>query len=273
MSTIPGSGQARAAARHVAGWVPPLARLGYAAKGIVYGIVGVIAVRAAMAGGGPRGSTEALATLADEPGGKLALLLIALGLLGHVVWRLVQATMDPEHPGRSDGKRIGMRLFYAVSGVIYGALAWTAWRLSRGYGGGGEDGQEIWISKLLAQPFGTWLVMLAGLGVVGYGVHQLVKAWKGDVNRKMEGADAATGGWARTIGRIGTGARGLVLLPIGWFVFRAGRHYNASEAVDTGEVLRMLERGWLLAAVGLGLLAYGVHQVLKAFHRRIGRPA
>ncbi|GAB3732009.1 DUF1206 domain-containing protein [Luteimonas pelagia] len=273
MSTIPGSGPARQAAREVAGWVPPLARIGYAAKGIVYGIVGVIAVRAATAGGGPRGSTEALATLADEPGGRLVLLLIALGLLGHVVWRLVQAILDPEHPGRADGKRVGMRLFYVVSAVVYGALGWTAWRLSRGAGGGDGDGQEIWIAKLLAQPFGTWLVMLAGLGVVGYGVHQLVKAWKGDVNRRMEGADAATRGWARTIGRIGTGARGLVLLPIGWFVFRAGRYYNASEAVDTGEVLRMLERGWLLAAVGLGLLAYGVHQVLKAFHRRIGRPA
>jgi hypothetical protein len=166
-----------------------------------------------------------------------------------------------------------MRLFYALSGVIYGALAWTAWRLSRGAGGGEGDGQEIWISKLLAQPFGTWLVMLAGLGVIGYGVHQLVKAWKGDVNRRMEGADAATRGWARTIGRIGTGARGLVLLPIGWFVFQAGRHYNASEAADTGEVLRMLERGWLLVAVGLGRLASGVHLGLKACPRWIGRPA
>jgi hypothetical protein len=263
---------ARIAARRVAGWVPPLARFGYAAKGVVYMLVGWLAARAGIAGGRAGSTTEALATLAREDGGRLALLVVALGLLAHVLWRGVQALLDPEHAGR-DAKRIGMRLFYLLSGAVYGALGWTAWRLSQGAGGGDGEGQRIWIARLLEQPFGAWLVMLAGLGVAGYGIHQLRKAWKGDVNRRMEGADAATGGWARTIGRIGTGARGLVLLPIGWFVFQAGRQYRADAAADTGEVLRMVDTPWLLAAVGLGLLLYGVHQLIKAVYRRIARPA
>ena len=63
------------------------------------------------------------------------------------------------------------------------------------------------------------------------------------------------------------------MLPLGWFVFNAGRLYRASAAADTGEVLRMLGHGGLLAAVGLGLVAYGVHQIAKAIYRRIERPA
>lgn len=273
MSSLPRQIQARAAAHQVAAWVPPVARLGYAAKGVVYGLVGWIALRAATGAGEADGAAGALAELSREEGGQAMLLAIALGLLAHVAWRLVQATLDPEHSG-VDAKRVGMRLFYLVSAVIYGALGWTAWRLSQGAAGTGDgEGQELWIAALLEQPFGTWLVMLAGIGVVGYGVHQLAKAFRGDVNRRMEGADAATAGWARGIGRIGTGARGLVLLPMGWFVFNAGRLYRADAAADSGEVLRMVEHDWLLALVGLGLVAYGLHQLLKAVYRRVDRPA
>ena len=258
------------AAREVASWVPPMARLGYAAKGVVYLLIGFIAFKAANAAGSPEGASGALASLRDESGGKLMLMLIALGLLGHVLWRLVQAAMDPEHPGDKDAKRIAMRLFYLLSAVIYGSLAYTAWQLSRGSGGGsgGGEGQEVWINKVLGMPAGSWLVMAAGIGVIAYGLHQIVKALRGDVNSHMQQNSRAV----TTLGRIGTGARGLVLMPIGWFVFNAGRHYSASTAADTGEVLQMLDRGGLLAIVGLGLFAYGLHQIAKAVYRRINRP-
>lgn len=266
-----------AAARQVAGWVPPVARAGYAAKGVVYVLLGYIAFKAGLASGEPEGTTGALQSLADERGGHLMLMLIAVGLLAHVVWRLVQALLDPEHH-ESGAKRIFMRMFYALSAVIYGSLAYTAWQLARLGKAEGGEGSEIWIARVLDKPFGAWLVMAAGLGVIGYGLHQLVKAGRGDVNRHMEVGRTGPGGAATSravtaIGRIGTAARGLVLLPLGWFVFNAGRWYRASTAADTGEVLQMLERGGLLAAVGLGLLAYGVHQIAKAVYRRIERPA
>lgn len=259
-------------ARHkVAGWVPPMARLGYAAKGVVYALIGGIAIKAAATSGGAEGHVGALASLTDESGGRLALLVIAIGLLCHVSWRLVQALVDPEHP-RTDARRVGMRLFYLFSALAYGSMAFTAWQLGQG-GRAERDGHEVWIARLLQQPFGTWLVMLAGLGVMAYGVHQLIKAFRGDVNKRIEprGADTVRG--VALVGRIGTGARGFVLLPIGWFVFNAGRYFRASEAADTGEVLKMLGHGWLLGAVGAGLLAYGLHQFAKAMYRRIDRPA
>ncbi|MFP7722705.1 DUF1206 domain-containing protein [Lysobacter sp. A3-1-A15] len=263
-------GNGRAALNEVASWVPPVARIGYAAKGIVYGLVGGIAVKAGLAAGGPSGTQESLASLTDEQGGRIMLMAIAVGLLCHVAWRFVQALLDPEHVD-SGAKRVAMRLFYALSGVIYASLAVTAWQLSRGEGAGG-DGQQVWVARLLDQPMGAWLVMAAGLGVAGYGIHQLVKAAKGDVNKRMGASGGHTSRGLTLVGRIGTAARGLVLLPVGWFTFRAGRLYSAEAAADTGEVLHMLGGGTLLALVGLGLLAYGVHQFAKAIYRRIEQP-
>lgn len=258
----------------VAAWVPPLARLGYAAKGLVYLLVGGIAMRAASSPGGEEagGPTQALASLADGSAGRSILAVIAIGLMAHVLWRLVQAVLDPEH-GEGGAKRLGMRVFYAISAAAYGSLAVTAWQLSRGDRGSEGGGHEVWIAKLLSQPFGTFLVMAAGVGVMTYGLHQLVKAAKGDVNRRMQASDDTTQRGLRAVGRVGTAARGLVLLPIGWFVFSAGRHYRAAVAADTGEVLRMLDNGPLLVAVGLGLAAYGLHQIGKALFRNIERPA
>lgn len=265
-------GNAGQAAHRVAGWIPPLARLGYAAKGVVYGLIGWIALRAGMEAGSPEGTTGALASLTDESGGRIMLVLIAVGLLCHTMWRLVQAFLDPEHPGDKDAKRIGMRVFYGLSAVIYGSLAYTAWQLSQGERSGSGDSQQVWVQKLLEQPFGTWLVMLAGIGVMAYGLHQIYKSWKGDINRRMTGTDAEVSRGVRIVGRVGTAARGLVLLPVGWFVFAAGREFRAEEAADTGEVLGMLGQGWLLMAVALGLIAYGLHQVAKAIYRRIEQP-
>lgn len=260
-----------ATVQEVAGWVPPIARLGYAAKGVVFALVGWIAIRAAMATGDPGGATQALASLTDERGGRLVLMVIAIGLLAHVFWRMVQALLDPEHSA-TNAKRIAVRLFYALSAVIYASLAWTAWQLSRGERTGSDNGHEIWVARLLEQPFGQWLVMLAGVGVIGYGLHQLVKAARGDVDRRMQPGGQIDPGWLNLIGRIGVAARGLVLLPIGWFVFAAGREFRAQAAADLDEVMQMLGHGWLLAAVGVGLIAYGLHQIAKAVYRRIERP-
>lgn len=262
----------RAASHKVAAWVPPVARVGYAAKGVVYGLVGWIAVKAATASGGAKGTSEALASLTSKHGGQIMLLLIAVGLFAHVAWRVVQALLDPEHQ-HTGGKRTAMRLFYGLSAVIYFSLAVTAWQLSQGHGGGSGNSQQIWVGKLLSKPFGTWLVMLTGIGVMAYGLQQLVKAARGDVNKRMGASDATMSRGLRIVGRIGTAARGVVLLPIGWFVFQAGRQYHAATAADTGQVLQMLGHHGLLAAVGLGLMAYGLHQLGKAVYRRIERPA
>ncbi|MGJ3250840.1 MAG: DUF1206 domain-containing protein, partial [Elainellaceae cyanobacterium] len=148
--------------KETAQWIEKLARFGYAAKGVVYSLVGILAFQAAFNWGGRvTGSKGAFQTIANQTFGTVLLFLVAAGLVGYVIWRFVQAIYDPEHNDEG-GETIGRRLSYLISGLIYGSLAFAAFRIvfnggssSRG-GGGSSSSQQT--ATLLAQPFGQWLV-------------------------------------------------------------------------------------------------------------------
>ena len=250
-------------------WIPPVARIGFAARGLVYGLIGGIAIHAALAGGAAKSPKQALASMGQQSGGKALLLAMAAGLVCFVAWQLVRAVLDPEHDDAS-GKRVFRRAHFALTAVVYGALAFTALRLCVGHGGSSHP-QKIWIGRLLAQPFGPWLAMGLGVAVIGFGMHQIYAGVAGRLPLHLRPCRRAVQQTVRTCGRIGITARGLVMLPIGWFVLQAGWYYSASKAADTGQVLSMLGHGWLVA-VGAGLAAYGVHEFALALLRRIDPP-
>lgn len=252
--------------RQVAAWVAPLARLGYAAKGVVYLLMGYLATRAALAAGSPSGAPGALRE-ALTAGGPWLVLALGLGLLAHVAWRAVQALLDPENPGT--GFRAGARLFHLLSGLVYGSLALSAFHLWQGRRDAGEDDAEHFAAVLMAQPFGRWLVAAVGLGILGYGVHQFVQAWRGDVARRLGVGGPDRHRLVVAIGRFGTAARGVVLGVVGSFFVDAARRFDPAQAGGTDEALRWLGHGWLLAAVAVGLAAYGVFQIAKARYRVI----
>lgn len=257
-------------------WVERLARLGYLAKGIVYTIVGVLAVQAAFGSGGQTTDTKgALGAIAAQPFGKFLLALLTVGLIGYVVWRFVQAVQDPEHKG-DDAKGWATRLGYAGSGLIYASLAFTAIGLIRGSGGGGGgNSKQDWTARLLAQPFGQWLVGLVGALVIGFGFYQLYKAYKAKFRKKMKLQEMSPTEetWATRIGRFGLGARGVVFCIIGFFLLQAARQSDASEVRGLDGVLQSLAQQpygpWLLGIVALGLVAYGIHMAVQARYIRI----
>jgi hypothetical protein len=257
-------------------WVERLARLGYLAKGIVYAIVGVLAVQAAFGAGGQTTDTKgALSAIAAQPFGKFLLALLTVGLIGYVVWRFVQAVQDPEHKG-DDAKGWATRLGYAVSGLIYASLAFTAIGLIRGSGGGGGgNSEQDWTARLLAQPFGQWLVGLVGAFVIGLGFYQLYQAYKAKFRKqmKLQEMSPTEETWATRIGRFGLGARGVVFCIIGFFLLQAARQSDASEVRGLDGVLQSLAQQpygpWLLGIVALGLVAYGIHMAVQARYIRI----
>ncbi|HEX6036928.1 DUF1206 domain-containing protein [Longimicrobium sp.] len=266
---------ARRAAAETAPWVQRLARLGYAAKGVVYIIIGYVAADAAFSPAEQvQGSRGALNTILQQPFGKVLLGIVALGLAGYVLWKAVQAVMDPEHKG-SDAKGMGARIGYGISGVLYAGLTLEAVRMLRGHGGGQGDGAQHWTGMVMDKPFGRWLVGLVGLGIAGYGVYQLVRAFKSDLTKKLnlEGSAVATRRRVVALGKAGMAARGVVFLIIGWLVLQSARHYNASEAQGLeGALVKLREAPagpWVLAAVALGLIAYGIFQLVKARYRTI----
>lgn len=266
---------ARRAARESAPWVQRLARLGYAAKGVVYMIVGYIAADAAF---GPaervEGSNGALGTILRQPFGKVLLGIVALGLAGYVLWKAVEALLDPEHKG-SDAKGALARVGYGISAVLYAGLTLEAVRLLRGAGGGQDDGAQHWTALVMDKPFGRVIVGLAGVGILGYGVYELVRAFKSDIAKKLhlEGSAVATRQRVVAVGRAGMSARGVVFGIIGWLVLQAALRYDPSRAQGLEGALVTLREAaygpWLLGLVALGLIAYGVFQLVKARYRVI----
>src|SRR5918997_6489379 len=101
---------AEKAARHASPWVEWIARFGYAAKGVVYMVMGILAVLAAVEAGG--GSTTdqngAFQTIEEAPFGQVLLGVVAVGLMGYVLWRSIQAVADPDGEGLGP-KALGKR--------------------------------------------------------------------------------------------------------------------------------------------------------------------
>lgn len=265
---------AKQAAHEAGPWIEWLARFGYAAKGTVYTLVGLLALQAAFSGRQATDSRGALAMVLDQPLGRALLAIIAVGLFGYALWRLVSATLNPENRGG------WTRAAYAVTAAIYAGLALEAARLAAGMaqGGGGGDRTSHWTARALSQPLGKWLVVLAGLVIAGYGLRQLYKAYTVELDRRLDlGAmDPDARRWTIRAGRFGMAARGVVFGIIGIFLVLAALHTNPSEARGLGGALRTLERQpygpWLLGVIAGGLVAYGAYEIVNARYRRI-KPA
>jgi hypothetical protein len=255
-----------------------LARLGYGARGVVYGLVGALALLAAIGSGGQTGgSRSALQTLLTQPFGRVWLGVIALGLAGFCIWRILEAITDADHHG-TDAKGWGIRGAHLVSGLIYGSLAVTALGLTLGWGGGGgseEARAQDSTAWLMAQPFGRWLVGLVGLAIAGAGLSFLWKGWRGDVAQYLA-LPAGSRNWIISLGRLGFAARGVVFMIVGAFLILAAWHSNSKEAHGLGGALDALQQqpyGWLLLALtALGLFAFGVFGLVQARYRHIDAP-
>lgn len=264
----PGAGAAGGGVgREAAPYVETLARAGYATKGLVYMLVGGLAALAALGPGGrTTGSTGALASIAGSTPGRIVLGLIALGLAGYVFWGLVRAGLDPENDGA------GKRAYYALTAAIYGLLAFESARLALGAGGAAAGGAEHWSAVVMRQPLGNVLLGAAGIALAAFGLQQVWRAWRSDVGRRLAlGAlSRSARTWAIRVGRFGLAARGVVLGIIGAYLVVAAMQAAPAEARDVGEVLSTMEQSpWLLAAVALGLVAYGLFNLIRARYRVI----
>jgi hypothetical protein len=250
-----------------------LARLGYAAIGVVYMIVGGLAAAAGFGHGGATGGQEtAFRFILHQPFGRVALGVIALGLIGYVLWRLISAATDSEHRG-SDAKGLAIRAASAGRGLIYAVICVEVIRMmTEGHSGGpgGEQKAKHWTATIMDKPFGRWLVIAAGLGVVAYGAYQLYAAWDAKLSKRLSlgQIDDRVRRKVVAISRFGIGARGVVFFVIGGSLVLAGLKHNPSAAHGTSGALASLPP-LLLAFVGLGLASYGVYALVNARYRRI----
>lgn len=257
-------------------WIESLARWGYLAKGVVYLVVGGLALQVATGNGGQAaGAKEALQEIATQPYGRFLLGLTGLGLIGYAVWRFVQAWFDPEHKG-TDARGVLTRIGYTFSGLIYGGLAVEAVRIAIGGGSSGGSSTEHWTARLLAQPFGQFLAGAVGAVIVGVGLYQFYRAWTASFEKtlKWHEMNDTERKWSTRVGQAGIAARGVVYLLTGTFLVVAAIRANPQDSMGTGEALQYLGQQpygpWLMGVVAAGLAAYGVFSaMILSRYRRI----
>jgi hypothetical protein len=251
----------------------PLARAGFLVKGVLYVVIGVLALQLALREGGRiTGTRGALTLVLGQPFGRLLLLVAALGLLGYAAWRGVQAIADTDRHG-SGWKGWWLRAGYLVRGALHLALGVQALRLYRGLGGrGAENAQNRITAELLQWPFGDVLVVLVGLGLIGFAIQQ---AWSAYAGKLEPGFDVSqlrrdAGDWAVAASRFGIGARAVVFALLGWSAVVGGFERDASEVDSTAGTLGTLASQpgalgqWMLGGVAVGFNAYGVYQLVHA---------
>lgn len=257
--------------------VERLARLGYASIGVVYIIVGWFAAMAGLGLGKVKGDHhDAFVAIRDQPFGKPMLAVLAIGVMGYALWRLVAGVTDSDARG-SDAKGIGVRISSIARGLVHAAIAVGIIRMlaDRGADSQSSDAKaKHWSAELMNLPFGRWLIAAIGLGIIGYGAYQLYRAWDSKLGKRIhiDDLEPAVKRKVVTVSRFGIAARGVVFFVIGGSIVLAAVRHKPSDAQGMTGALRWIADpldGKLLLLVGIGLAAYGVFAFVNARYRLI----
>lgn len=249
-----------------------LARGGLVARGVVYAIIGVLALQVALdAGGRATDQRGALATIADGPLGVVLLVVMAIGLAGYSLWRLTRAALGH---GREQQDSGGERVAALASGIAYAILCVTAITILVGSGGRG-GGPKSTTGGVLGWSGGQWLVGIAGavlIGVAGYqGYKGLARKFLDDAKTE-EMSERVRRGYT-ALGVFGHVARAIVFALIGYGLIRAAVTFDPKKAIGLDGALRELGRAsygpWLLGLVAAGLIGFAAYSIADARYRKV----
>jgi hypothetical protein len=266
--------RARSDAEHGRGWFAVLARSGLTAKGVSFGLVGILAINLVLGEGGKATSRQgALETLAQEGSGKILLVLLAFGFFGYATWRLVEAAIGKDEGGKI--KEWGKRVGYLGRGVIYLSLTYLTVLLLFGSDNQSqnEDARQ-YTGTVLSWPGGQWIVGAVALGIIGAGVWN---AYRG-LSTKFEdewraGMSPTARNWGRRIAVLGHLARAVVFTLIGVFLIKAALEYDPKEAIGLDGALQKVVSAaygpYLLGIVATGLVCYGIYCLVDARYRDV----
>ena len=251
-----------------------LSRAGFVARGLIYSLVGLLAFTVAVSDEGKLTDQQgAIATVANQPFGKLLLVLLGIGLGGYAIWRLVRAALGH---GPEDSDSTLERIGGVGSGLVYGGLCVATINVLTGSSAeGASSNPDRTTAGVFDWPAGRLLVGVAGIVLLGVAGYQFVKGVRQTFldELKTEEMSVAMQTWITSIGTIGHVARAIVFGLAGWFLVKAAYEFDANEAVGLdGALAKILGASygpWLLGVVAAGLIAFGVYSISEARYRRI----
>ena len=250
-----------------------LARAGFVARGLIYGIIGILAFKLALgAGGKTTNQRGALETIARQPFGKVLLILVAIGLAGYALWRLLRALLGH---GPEDSDTTFDRVAALGSGIVYAGLCAVAVEILLGSGSNSSGNAHKTTAGVFGWPAGTWLVGIAGAVLIGVGLYQGYRGFSKDFleDSKTEQMSARVRSWIEWIGTFGHLARMVVFVLVGVFLIKAAIDYDPNKAVGLDGALAQVADAsygpFLLGLVAAGLVAFGVYSLCDARYRRI----
>jgi hypothetical protein len=250
-----------------------LSRAGFVARGVVYAIIGVLALKLAIGQGGKLTNQEgAFRTLAHQPFGKYLLTLLAIGLGGYSLWRLVRAAIGHGPEGADKGFD---RLSALGSGIAYGAFCAIAVEILLGSGSSSSASPKKSTAGVFGWPGGTWIVGIAGAAMIGIALYQ---GYRGITKKfleesKVEEMSPRMREWIGRVGLVGHLARMVVFGLVGIFLIKAAVDFNPQQAVGLDGALAKVEHAsygpFLLGVVAAGLIAFALYSLSDARYRRI----
>ncbi|MCU1450096.1 MAG: hypothetical protein JWP02_2266 [Acidimicrobiales bacterium] len=260
-------------------WAERAGRIGLCARGVIYCVVAVLVLQVATGNGGRADRQGALKAVADEPLGKVLLVILAAGFASYAVWRFAKAaTGSGEGSGAERGGSGALKRLADVGrGLIYVSLLYSTVRLlvSGQPGKGSDDEAKSWSARLMTHDAGRWLVIAAGGALVVVGIVLVVRALAHKFEKHLKVGDMTS--WERTwlprLGIFGYAARGVVAAAAGVFIAQAGVTFDPQKAVGIdGALKRLADQPYgpvLLVLVAFGLLGFGLYSFVEARWRKV----
>jgi type IV secretory pathway VirB2 component (pilin) len=248
-----------------------LARAGLSARGVIYILVGWVAVLVALGHSSHEADQQgALQLLAGKSYGLVSLWLLAVGFAAYALWRLSEAAF-----GVTGEPGAGPRLKSLARAVIYAGLSYLTFTVISGQARSQAGRQEDLTATALQHPAGRVLVGVVGLVIVACGITLVVEGARKKFMKHLQTGrmKARTRRAVRLLGMTGTIARGLVFALVGVLVIDAAVTHRASESGGIDKALltlRDLPLGELLVMLAaLGLIVFGIYGLCEARWRRV----
>ncbi|WP_026313705.1 DUF1206 domain-containing protein [Actinomadura flavalba] len=268
--------RAKGTGRQVAGspWFHKFSRAGLAARGVIYLLIGFIAVQIGLGDSGKEADRSgALGAVADKPGGMIILWVVVIAFLGLALWRFSEAAFGQPLP---DGHKPVKRLTSLARGIVYTALFAGMLGFLLGHGAQSSDKQsQTFTAKAMDAPLGRWLVLAVGLGFLAYGVGNIVTSAKHKFLEKLKTGEMSPQQVkvVKILGMVGGIARGLVFGGVGVFISYAAITFDPEKAKGLDGTLREFADTpagpWLLILVAIGVAVYGAYCFAEARWRKV----